>query len=329
MLADAEKVISRLEGKYRKAVEAGDLFFYPSTIHKHVEGGVEYKIRLCPALQHKPRLDTPHFDDTPPEGKPDPFAPPYVRNLYITELCGEYGDEHIVLLNKYSVVPTHFLLATKEYESQSSPLFPYDLVQVYTLLMAARNAGKKFFAFYNCGENSGASQPHKHLQFLPMEDGGDAPMEKLAKAARLQHPDRAFSLPLPYANHVTRLPPNLQAASSVYDLEEVLSRTILNLLDLAINNARFAPDQPAGTPSYNVIITLDHVHVIPRRHESYVLPTTREEISINAIGFFGMPLVKSEQELEALKAEGIGKVLRAVGLPSRPEGVDDHEAFGF
>ena len=37
-----------------------------------------------------------------------------------------------------------------EYQSQTSPLRPSDLVQAYLLLRAARAAGKHLFAFYNC-----------------------------------------------------------------------------------------------------------------------------------------------------------------------------------
>jgi ATP adenylyltransferase len=77
-------------------------------------------------------------------------------------------------LNKYSVVEEHFLLVTKgtvlaacvmhgetidhaffcrpfvEFQSQTAPLRPGDLVQSYLLLHAARAAGKHLFAFYNC-----------------------------------------------------------------------------------------------------------------------------------------------------------------------------------
>jgi hypothetical protein len=37
-----------------------------------------------------------------------------------------------------------------EFQSQTSPLRPSDLVQTYLLLRAAREAGKHLFAFYNC-----------------------------------------------------------------------------------------------------------------------------------------------------------------------------------
>jgi ATP adenylyltransferase/5',5'''-P-1,P-4-tetraphosphate phosphorylase II len=37
-----------------------------------------------------------------------------------------------------------------EFQSQTSPLRPSDLLQAYLLLHAARAAGKHLFAFYNC-----------------------------------------------------------------------------------------------------------------------------------------------------------------------------------
>jgi ATP adenylyltransferase/5',5'''-P-1,P-4-tetraphosphate phosphorylase II len=37
-----------------------------------------------------------------------------------------------------------------DFQSQSSPLMPSDLVQTYMLLIAAKKAGKNILAFYNC-----------------------------------------------------------------------------------------------------------------------------------------------------------------------------------
>ena len=53
-------------------------------------------------------------------------------------------------MNKYSVVPEHFLLVTKEFRSQTSPLMPPDLVNAYSLVAAGYKARKNIFAFYNC-----------------------------------------------------------------------------------------------------------------------------------------------------------------------------------
>ncbi|KAJ7772644.1 ATP adenylyltransferase-domain-containing protein [Mycena maculata] len=307
---------------FDKAQTEGDLFFFPSTIVKHDDGsGIEYEIRLCPALQNKPHLPTPHFtgQDSAPlknKGSGDPFEPPYNPNLYVGELRDENNaEEYVVLLNKYSVVPQHFLLVTKEFQSQASPLMPPDLVQTYLLLAAARKARQNLFAFYNCGDNSGASQAHKHVQFIPLEDEDGPPVEYLARSVKLENRTTPFALNLSYANHVYRFPDRFYSFTPE-DLEPVLAQAFISLFDLVVSTIRHDPDYPVGKPSYNVVITLEHMHLIPRARENHVLAETGDQLSVNALAFAGMLLVKSERELAAVKTEGVGKILRAVGLES-------------
>ena len=206
------------------------------------------------------------------------------------------------------------------------------------------------------GENSGASQPHKHIQFVPLPDGAAPPIERLARAAQLQAPGepthpptyssrfayrfsrtskgKPFSLSaLPYANFVLRLPTAPADA-------DTLAHAYLPLLDLAISAVRHADCSgggggggfPAGAPSYNVVLTTEHMHVVPRRRDEYVLPDVREGegegeeplprrhgeamLPVNALGFAGMLLVRSEAELAAVAREGVGRVLSGVGVNS-------------
>lgn len=132
----------------------------------------------------------------------DPFLPPF-SSLLIGELKDRLEEDeegYNVLLNKFAVVHGHFLLVTKgtcrelsrpnvysfrssAYQSQSHPLTPSQLVHTYLLLLAAQARRQPYFAFFNCGELSGASQPHKHIQFIP----GEAPIESLAKLARVEN----------------------------------------------------------------------------------------------------------------------------------------------
>ncbi|KAI0330995.1 hypothetical protein GY45DRAFT_1249770 [Cubamyces sp. BRFM 1775] len=332
-MSSQEAILAKLPEAFDKARASGDLLFFPSSVHTHTEHDVEFQIRLCPALQNKPRLPTPDFSEDAPTAKEqekkrhDPFAPPYVPNLYLGEVRDEAeGNEYVILFNKYSVVPHHILMVTKDFQSQTSPLMPPDLVQAYLFLVAAKKAGRKFFAFYNCGDLSGASQPHKHLQLIPIEDDGP-PVEKLARAAKIEHEERPFALSqLPYANHVRRLPSSLASASPA-TLEPALAHAFLALLDLAISTVRHDGTYPPGPPSYNVVLTLEHVHVVPRRREAHTLARTGEALSVNALGFAGMLLVKSARELEAVREEGVGNILRGVGLESVHEvQVDEHKA---
>jgi len=120
---------------------------------------------------------------------------------------------------------------------------------------------------------------------------------------------------MPYANHVFRLP-TLSNNASPDKIEEAVFLPFLSLLDLVISTVRHAKDYPSGNPSYNVILTLEHMHLIPRRRESYTLGESGATLSVNSLGFSGMLLVKSESELRALEQEKISKILRGVGLES-------------
>ncbi|KAI1785774.1 HIT-like protein [Ganoderma leucocontextum] len=328
MVAHAD-IVAKLSDSFEKARTSGDLLFFPSTLHTHAENGIEFQIRLCPALQNKPRLPTPDFSPDAPspeeqeKKRHDPFAPPYNPNLLLGEVRDEgEGNEYVILFNKFSLVPHHFMLVTKEFRSQTSPLFPPDLVQAYLFLVAAKKAGRKFFAFYNCGDLSGASQPHKHVQLLPIDDDGP-PVERLARNSKVEQDSRPFSITaLPYANHVRRLPSSLPF-SSPDELEPILADAFLSTLDLTIQTMRHDPSYPAGAPSYNVLLTLEHIHVVPRRRETHVLAGTGEKLSVNALGFAGMLLVKSERELAAVKEEGVGAILKDVALESVLEATTD------
>lgn len=123
---------------------------------------------------------------------------------------------------------------------------------------------------------------------------------------------------LPYANHVFRFtsPTSPTASASQAEVESTLANIFFSLLDLAISTVRHDPDYPPGRLSYNVIMTLEHIHVIPRKHEAHTLRETGEKLGVNALGFAGMLLVKSEEELEAVKKEGWGPILNGVGVRS-------------
>lgn len=78
------------------------------------------------------------------------------------------------------------ILWLAEFKRQTSPLTPCDLAAAYKLMSAGRRHGKNFFMFYNCGPLSGSSQPHKHLQFMPIPEEEVPPIEKLAQRQRLE-----------------------------------------------------------------------------------------------------------------------------------------------
>ena len=97
--------------------------------------------------------------------------------------------------------------ALLDYQSQSAPLTPADLLQTYLLMLNANlTCGRPYFSFFNCGAKSGASQPHKHVQFLPTLQGfGGPPVERVARGIRLDNECGSF-VPVISLNPLFRLP---------------------------------------------------------------------------------------------------------------------------
>lgn len=119
----------------------------------------QFQLRFSPALANKPK------SQKSPNSKPiDPFENP-PKGLFITDI----PPSHFLVLNKFPVIPDHFILATKAFKQQTDVLEQDDLEAAYACLKAYRDNGEALFGFFNSGDASGASQPHRHIQFLPVE----------------------------------------------------------------------------------------------------------------------------------------------------------------
>lgn len=125
-------------------------------------------MRFCPTLAKKP---TPKTDDAKQQKKVDPFENPS-ETLRIASIPSS-NPSHVLVLNKFPIIAGHFILATKSNKKQTHVLEQDDLEATYACLKAWQteqgSKQKRLFAFFNSGEHSGASQPHRHLQFLPVE----------------------------------------------------------------------------------------------------------------------------------------------------------------
>jgi ATP adenylyltransferase len=83
----------------------------------------------------------------------------YYHNLFFADIF----SIHVCLLNKFNVVNHHLLLITRAFESQESLLTQADFEALAFCLEEFDS-----LAFYNSGSAAGASQPHKHLQLIPL-----------------------------------------------------------------------------------------------------------------------------------------------------------------
>lgn len=74
----------------------------------------------------------------------------------------DLGDSHRLLFNKFNIYNNHLLVITKEFQPQTDKITKQDLLHASTVRQALEGV-----LFFNGGEESGASQRHKHLQILP------------------------------------------------------------------------------------------------------------------------------------------------------------------
>lgn len=281
--AELKTLAKDVKKKFALAIEQGDAFFYPSD--KIVLRGsdttqVLWQIRTVPALLKKP---TPNAIHTPSDGEEkkdrtgqnpkDVFAPPYVPNLLVRDL-----QDHALLLNKFCVVPQHFLLVTTEFESQELPPSPRTLTLAYKIIAAHKlngHSASELLAFYNCGQLSGASQPHRHVQFvqcppLDTSDVGDgdadsdeskrsiseSDLERISDAEYkvpieqlLDHIERdgkehdaVHALPVPWQHFVVLLNPKPAMQKDSAQLEQYIAGKFMHLLDAMFRARMFGQD---------------------------------------------------------------------------------------
>lgn len=115
-----------------------------------------------------PKSDKP---DKKADKKVDPFENPK-GDLLVAEVPVD-SPTHVLVLNKFPIIEGHFILATKEFKEQTDDLEISDLEATFQCLQAweennESTRSKALFAFFNSGPHSGASQPHRHIQFLPI-----------------------------------------------------------------------------------------------------------------------------------------------------------------
>ncbi|KAL4423467.1 hypothetical protein ABPG77_005419 [Micractinium sp. CCAP 211/92] len=126
--------------------------------------GVHFVLRVAAKLRDKPKPPAEAAGQPKKEWR-NPFLP-YEEALWVADL----GASHVLLLNKFNIVPWHCLVVTSQFRSQLEDLDAADWAATWAVLQDMPRGG---LAFYNCGPVSGASQPHKHMQIVPLPLDGD------------------------------------------------------------------------------------------------------------------------------------------------------------
>jgi ATP adenylyltransferase len=271
-----------------------------------MDGGVKFVLKVAAALRDKPK---------PPAGASaasgagaerawrNPFLPPD-PNLFVRHL----SPTHSLVLNKFNVVPHHALVITRDFQPQEDPLNAGDLEATWAVMAAMPCGG---LAYFNCGPASGASQPHKHVQVVPLPllpppagVDDDPPFWPTIVASSASAPTGVvLDLPsLPFVSFVARLDP---AAASGKVLAGVYDALMLRAAAFVGAQAR----REAAVASYNLVMTHHFMMVVPRRHEG------AGPVSCNAMAFAGSFFVRSTEELEYVRRAGPLHILESVGYP--------------
>lgn len=255
------------------------------------DGGVRFVVRRVSSLAHKAE-DRARCEERAQPADFHGAAFPIEQELFVAEV----SDTHVAVLNKFPVIPHHLLLVTRRYVDQEALPDEADFEALAACLGEYDSLG-----FYNGGVEAGASQPHKHLQLVPLPLGADraAPVEALFRELRAAPGIRRVP-GLPFRHAFAWCEPVRTGAR--------LSRTFHSLLAAAgLGGARRGGVLYQSAP-YNMLIGRDWMLVVPRSRECF------EGISINALGFAGSLFVKNEDELARVRRAGPMAVLAAVAV---------------
>lgn len=281
-------LMQQIEQVSAAALKSGALMSIATEYETHEDMGVPFMLRTLSNLTRKneaqKRLkkagDTTH----------NPFKP-YEEALYV----GDLGEQHLCLLNKFNVVEHHLLIVTREFEPQLEIINRQDF---YALALCMQEIDG--LAFYNGGKMAGASQPHKHLQLLPLPM---APYEPLPFSEALDqlkpdHPNQRTELSFRHAG--------MQLPDGLFDNASHAADTLLSTYNQLRTALDIRDNDEQITAAYNLLITRHWMLMVPRSKESFI------GISFNALAFVGALLVRSDEEAEALKAKGLMNALASV-----------------
>lgn len=249
-----------------RAQQNGDLVSIPNEFEVVHDHEIPFVIRYAPQLVDKIRA-------TKKPSQRNPFLPPE-PNLCVSAI----GSEHQLVLNKFNVLEHHGLLITNEFIEQTDQLRLSDFQAVEMLLRT-----KDSLVFYNGGKNAGASQPHRHFQWVPRDFGaGELPVQVAIDACRHHECAQIF----PFEHRLFWLPD--YRGETLWDAWLKLEY---------------------AWRSYNLLVTREWMLVVPRSAESV------DGISMNCLAFAGGLLATNAEQFEWIKTQGPINLLQQVCEP--------------
>ncbi|KAG9531867.1 HIT-like protein, partial [Aureobasidium melanogenum] len=329
-----EALPSLVKAKFATAKASQALIFSSTELSiLRTKSGAPFQLRYCPALAKKP---TDNNDKNKAKGpKPDPFDNPS-SDLLIANIPTA-NPSHLLVLNKYPVIPQHFIIATKLNKQQTHMLEQDDLAATHACLKAweQNKQNGKLFAFFNSGEHSGASQAHRHLQFLSVDEmkrdqqdpsSWDPLIERMLQAPAKEIKELRISPDLPFTHYTTQLPqdPSPDTLYSIYNrLYEAAAAAVRSYISSNQNSGlELHPSEGGSSPiSYNLAMTTSAMAIVPRRNEGASIKNRQGvevgSVALNGTLLAGTLMVKLEDEWNTLREDELqlDEILTAIGIP--------------
>lgn len=220
-------------------------------------------------------------------------------------------------------------------------LEPEDLEATYACLRAweaSENTNAKLFSFFNSGDHSGASQAHRHLQFLPVNGmkrdqadlkAWDPLIEAMLGAVAPGQPasNGVRSLPtLPFAHFALPLQAELGAGhlyTTYKKLYDLAAAAVRQHLEQHPDDFQLHASEGGSSPiSYNLAMTTSGMAICPRRNESAAIRDGNGNevgvVALNGTMLAGTLMVKREEEWNVLREDvsQLDRILCAVGIPT-------------
>lgn len=274
---------------------------FTDTVTEVVEdGGFSYILKIACRLKDKPKA---------PKDRgawKNPFLPPD-EDLYVCQL----SDTHSLVLNKFNITAHHVIVITNAFVRQETPLTADDFAA--TCKVVESMPGDGGMAFFNCGPISGASQPHKHIQCIPLPIAEtvesvavDPPFDAVIQHAltgKKAFEDVLFVEQLPFVHGIIKV--DMSEQGIVF--EKGYTR-VLEYIEKLVRQRHGS--SWARTDSYNMIMTKHYMMIVPRQAEYF------GSVGCNSMGFAGSFFLATQEDIDHVKRFGPTHVLSHLGFSS-------------
>lgn len=283
-----------IDDRSTSALASGDLQPVQVEQTEMEDGGMRFILRWVSSLAAKDAAAKVAVPGGPRDPNFNPFLNP---DPELT--VGPIGDGHVAILNKFPLCEGHLVLARREFEQQLLPLARSDFIALAVLMNEAGGIG-----LYNGGTAGGASQPHKHVQWMP-EAEGNASLQLYIPGLPADLPEQGVAthpaLPMKHCFVRVRCGKGVAVDAAADSLHAGFQR--------ACDELDLKPGADGMLPPCNLLVGDGWLLLLPRSQEHF------EDISISAVCFAGTLYMRTPEQIESVRRVGPLRALAAVGYP--------------